>query len=102
MRPLCLCLAAVLAIPTLGLAAGRGPARPDSGPSRPRARPAVPQTGATGRNPFDGFVGAEWATGGLTPVAPADKRILLRRFYLDLIGLPPTAEQYEAFVADPS
>jgi hypothetical protein len=53
-------------------------------------------------NPVDAFVATEWQKRGLKPVAPADKRLLLRRVYLDLIGLPPTAEQYEAFLKDAS
>ncbi len=36
----------------------------------------------------------------LTHAPPADKRTLIRRVYLDLIGLPPTFQQVEAFVAD--
>ena len=48
------------------------------------------------------FVAAKWAEKGLTPVTPADKRVLLRRVYLDLIGLPPTAEQIDAFLKDDS
>ena len=51
-------------------------------------------------NPIDHFVQAKWKEKGLTPVAPADKRVLLRRVHLDLTGLPPTAAQTEAFVKD--
>jgi mono/diheme cytochrome c family protein len=72
---------------------------------RPPQRPAVPQLAqplSTVRNPIDAFIAAEWQRRGLTPVAPADKRVLLRRVYLDLIGLPPTPEQQEAFLNDPS
>ncbi|HUR54199.1 MAG TPA: PSD1 and planctomycete cytochrome C domain-containing protein, partial [Gemmataceae bacterium] len=65
---------------------------------RPAQRPKVPGPG----NPIDAFVSAEWAKRGLKPVAPADKRILLRRVYLDLIGLPPTTEQIDAFLKDTS
>ncbi|MBM3981585.1 MAG: DUF1553 domain-containing protein [Planctomycetes bacterium] len=53
-------------------------------------------------NPIDAFIVAEREKRGLTPVGPADKRVLLRRVYLDLIGLPPTAAQTEAFVKDPA
>ncbi|MBN9120153.1 MAG: PSD1 domain-containing protein [Planctomycetes bacterium] len=65
---------------------------------RPVVRPAVPDPKAP--NPIDAFVRAKWAEKGLTPVGPADKRVLVRRVYLDLIGLPPTPEQIEAFVKD--
>jgi hypothetical protein len=53
-------------------------------------------------NPIDAFIAAEWEKRGLTPVKPADRRVLLRRVYLDLIGLPPTPEQTEAFLKDTS
>ena len=39
---------------------------------------------------------------GLTPSPPADRRTLLRRAYYDLIGLPPSAEEIEAFERDTS
>ncbi|MCS6976390.1 MAG: PSD1 and planctomycete cytochrome C domain-containing protein [Gemmatales bacterium] len=69
---------------------------------RPVVRPAVPdvQTGWPIRNPIDRFVAWEWEKRGLKPVSFADKRVLLRRVYLDLIGLPPTPEQIAAFVND--
>jgi mono/diheme cytochrome c family protein len=57
---------------------------------------------AANENPIDHFIRARWREKGLKPVAPADKRVLVRRVYLDLIGLPPTAEQTEAFVKDAS
>jgi len=65
-------------------------------------RPPVPEVKnrAWVRNPIDAFVTAERETRGLTPVAAADRRTLLRRVYLDLIGLPPTPEQMNAFLAD--
>ena len=37
-----------------------------------------------------------------SPLPPADRRTLIRRAYLDLIGLLPTPEEVEAFVNDPS
>ncbi|VTS02993.1 Uncharacterized protein OS=Planctomyces maris DSM 8797 GN=PM8797T_29703 PE=4 SV=1: PSCyt1: PSCyt2: PSD1 [Gemmata massiliana] len=54
------------------------------------------------KHAIDGFVQAKWAEKGLTPVARADKRTLIRRAYYDLTGLPPTSETVDAFVADNS
>jgi hypothetical protein len=54
------------------------------------------------RNPVDGFVLARLEAAGLGFNPPADKRVLLRRVYLDLIGLPPTPEQTAAFLKDDS
>ncbi len=67
-------------------------------------RPPVPEVKnrAWVRNPIDAFVVAEHEKRGLTPVAFADKRTLLRRVYLDLIGLPPAPEEMNAFLADDS
>ncbi|HEY3790052.1 MAG TPA: DUF1549 domain-containing protein, partial [Urbifossiella sp.] len=72
---------------------------------RTPVRPAVPviqNPQSKIENPIDNFVAAKWAEKGLSPVRAADKRILLRRVYLDLIGLPPTHEQSEAFLGDAS
>jgi hypothetical protein len=67
-------------------------------------RPAIPVAGAPGwsRNPIDGFIAAEHARHGLQPIPQASKETLLRRVYLDLIGLPPTREELNAFLADGS
>ena len=43
-----------------------------------------------------------WKEKGLTPAGPADKRTLLRRVYLDLIGFPPTPAEQDAFLEDES
>ena len=51
------------------------------------------------KNPIDAFIAAEHQERGLTPQPPADKRVWLRRVSLDLIGLPPTREELDAFVA---
>jgi len=64
------------------------------------ARPAVPKSAKP--NPIDAFIAAERDKHGLKPQPPADKRQLLRRVYLDLIGLPPTRDEQKAFVADQS
>ena len=50
--------------------------------------------------PIDRFVLAKLEASGLTPSPPADRRTLLRRTYYDLIGLPPTVEEVEAFERD--
>ena len=52
------------------------------------------------RNPIDAFILARLEREGLTPSAEADRAILLRRVSLDLIGLPPTPEEVDAFLAD--
>src|SRR5262249_30996101 len=54
------------------------------------------------KNPIDEFIAAKWQEKGLRPVGPADKRVLLRRVYLDLIGLPPAPSEMAAFLADGS
>lgn len=53
------------------------------------------------RDPLDAFVFARLAEVGLEPSGPADRRVLARRLWFDLLGLPPTPEEVEAFVADP-
>ncbi|TXT35620.1 MAG: colicin uptake protein, partial [Planctomycetota bacterium] len=53
-------------------------------------------------NPIDAFIAKEHRARGLVPQPAADKRVWLRRVSLDLIGLPPTMEELDAFVADQS
>ncbi|MFG0264046.1 MAG: PSD1 and planctomycete cytochrome C domain-containing protein [Rhodopirellula sp. JB055] len=53
-------------------------------------------------NPIDAFVLAKLEEHGLRLNPPADKRTLLRRVTFDLIGLPPTPEEIDAFLADDS
>ncbi|MCI0456787.1 MAG: DUF1549 domain-containing protein, partial [Gemmataceae bacterium] len=67
-------------------------------------RPEVPQVRNQSwlRNPIDAFVAAQHELRGLTPAPPADKAVLLRRVYLDLIGLPPTRDELQAFLTDPA
>ena len=66
---------------------------------QPLVRPPVPQ--ASG-NPIDAFVEAMYGQKGVTPVAAADQRTLMRRVYLDLIGIPPTPAEQAAYLNDPS
>jgi mono/diheme cytochrome c family protein len=72
---------------------------------KPPGRPSIPDRGIPGlpvRNPIDALVGASLARHGLVPSPEARKETLLRRLYLDLIGLPPTREELTAFLADPA
>jgi mono/diheme cytochrome c family protein len=52
------------------------------------------------RNPIDNFVFAKLEAQGLKPARPAAKRVLIRRATLDLTGLPPTADEVDAFLKD--
>lgn len=54
------------------------------------------------RNDIDRFILARLIDEGLAPSSDADKRSLLRRATYDLIGLPPTIEETEAFLEDNS
>ncbi len=67
-------------------------------------KPDVPKPKAPSvvRNPVDAFVQARLEQENLQPNGPADRTTLVRRLYLDLIGLPPTPEEVDAFVADES
>jgi hypothetical protein len=67
-------------------------------------RPAVPRAKNNDwvRTPIDAFIAAEHEARGLQPRPTASKAILLRRVYLDLIGLSPTPEEQRAFEEDHS
>jgi hypothetical protein len=68
-------------------------------PMRRVDRPAVKDRGWI-RTPVDAFVLARLEASGLTPSPRADKRTLIRRATIDLCGIPPTAEEVDAFEAD--
>jgi mono/diheme cytochrome c family protein len=53
-------------------------------------------------NPIDAFILARLDEQSMKFSPPADKRTLIRRVYLDLIGLPPTPEEVQAFLNDKS
>ena len=80
----------------------------DFGPGRqhwafqPMADPEPPgvENEAWVRRPIDRFILARLEGEGLSPVAPANRRQLLRRVTFDLTGLPPTVAEIEAFLAD--
>lgn len=69
-------------------------------PQRPEP-PAV-QNAAWSRNEIDRFILAKLEAQHIAPSPQADPITLLRRVYLDLVGLPPAPQEVAAFVADPS
>lgn len=54
------------------------------------------------RNPIDQYILARLESEGIRPSPEADRPILIRRVYLDLLGLLPSPEEVAAFVADPA
>lgn len=66
----------------------------------PRKAPLPDVAGVS--HPVDRFILHRLNQAGLRPSPEADKRTLLRRVHLDLIGMPPAPEEIEAFVADRS
>ena len=71
---------------------------------RPVVRPPIPGVDGenAGCNPIDAFIAAKRGPAGLKAAPPADKAALLRRVYYDLVGLPPTPADVQAFLADSS
>ena len=69
-------------------------------PQRP-AKPTIKNTDWA-RNPIDALIADRHEQRGIVPLTAAQRHILLRRVYLDLVGLPPTREQLNAFLADDS
>ena len=76
------------------------PAKPTPWYLKPVQRPEVPAGARQYVNPIDAFIAAKLKDSGLKAAGPADKATLLRRVYLDLIGIPPTPAEQEAFLAD--
>ena len=68
-------------------------------PPQPTAPPCVARADCV-NNPIDAFVLARLEREGLQPSAEADRRTLIRRASIDLIGLPPTLDEVERFVND--
>jgi Protein of unknown function (DUF1553)/Protein of unknown function (DUF1549)/Concanavalin A-like lectin/glucanases superfamily/Planctomycete cytochrome C len=69
---------------------------------RPIQRPSLPEVKSKDRirTPVDAFVVQKLESQSLSLSPPTDKATLLRRVYLDLIGLPPTPEELESFLRD--
>lgn len=98
----CWTICAAFLLPNALRAADEQPTASELWSLKPVVRPEVPQGITEFSNPIDAFVAAKYQSEGLHPVAQADKRTLLRRVYLDLIGLPPTPAEQEAFEKDSS
>ena len=71
---------------------------------RPLAKVSMPESGDQewAQSPVDHFILARLREEGLSPAKAASKRTLIRRATFDLLGLPPTPEEIEDFVQDPS
>ena len=69
-------------------------------PTRPRV-PRV-KNGDWSRHPIDAFLARAFEEKGLAPAPAADKATLVRRAYLDLLGLPPAPDEAASFIADTS
>ncbi|CUU37466.1 Planctomycete cytochrome C [Armatimonadetes bacterium DC] len=65
-------------------------------------RPPIPEVKnrAWVRNPIDAFILHRLEQEGLQPSPEAPKEVLIRRVYLDLIGIPPSPEEVDAFLRD--
>jgi hypothetical protein len=102
---LAICAASIL---TFSLLAHSGPVEnpesKDLWSLKPMVLPEIPKVqDAKGvRNPIDNFVLAKLEEKGLTLSPEADRLTLIRRLSFDLIGLPPTPEEIDAFVKDKS
>src|SRR5262245_59003694 len=70
-------------------------------PVRPSTPPDVKDI-SWPRSPIDSFVLARLEEKGLTPAQPAERRVWIRRVTFDLIGLPPTPAEIDAFLNDSS
>lgn len=70
-------------------------------PIQPHAPPSIRDV-AWPTSDIDRFILARLEANGLAPAPRADRRTLIRRLFFDLVGLPPSAEQVEAFAADDS
>jgi len=69
---------------------------------RPVRRVPLPQTKRRVHHPIDAFIQARLEARDLQPSPSASRRVLIRRLYFDLLGLPPTKEQVDDFVSSRS
>jgi cytochrome c553 len=79
------------------------PSKRDFWAFQPLAKVSPPEIDeASCRNDIDRFIRAKQQEHELAPTAEASRLTLIRRAYLDLLGVPPTPEEVDAFVANPS
>ncbi len=76
-------------------------------PGWPFARPVLPaiptvKNASWIKTPIDAFIMEKMEAKGLTPAAPAEKTVLLRRVYMDLVGMPPSLTEALQFMSDNS
>ena len=67
---------------------------------QPITNPAIPKTKSGAYHPIDAFIDYKLELSGIPAAPPANRRTLIRRATFDLIGLPPTPEESEAFIKD--
>jgi len=69
---------------------------------RPFKKPPIPdvENNQWAQSPMDSFILSKLEQSGITPNPKAEKRVLIRRAYLNLIGLPPPPAKVEAFLND--
>jgi hypothetical protein len=98
--PRLLALFVAVTIPAVLLNAASGSRRADLWCLKPVVRPQVPTGVTESRNPIDAFLSAKRKEKGLHATGSARKRTLLRRVYLDLIGIPPSPVEQDEFLSD--
>lgn len=70
---------------------------------QPRKRPPVPEVAnAQIKNAIDAFLAQVHAEQGFTPADEAPREVLIRRLYLDLVGVPPTPEEWAELLQSPA
>jgi hypothetical protein len=69
---------------------------------KPVVRPPLPAGTAPSTHPIDAFLGEFQREKGVQPLGRADKLTWLRRVHLDLVGLPPSIEEQDRYLADES
>ena len=83
--------------------ASQGADKTDWWSIKPLAKPTPPlveDRAARIANPIDAFITAKLAEKGLSQSPEASRRVLIRRVYFDLIGLPPPSAEIDKFVSD--